>query len=204
MKKPGMLAFQPDVSYSIIRGDSFEELLRHPFILTGQVANTNKLALRGQIMSYDEATEIWSPIFVMEIKSSASAGVYTGVQYGKVSVGDTVHVMKADGTGGVDAEVTAVEYSENTDSVIEARSMTITVDYGAGTEPANAALILFEAMENATMDGIVYESFDDVNIPIALDIMGARPERICGGSTAFVQEGLGAIVRCDAFLWSAF
>lgn len=206
MRKPGMLQFEVDGKYSIIRGDSLEGILRHPITMTGQMADADasKLALRGQIVSYNAGTKRYSPIFVMEISSRDSEGVYDGVQYGKVSVGDTVHVLNADGTEGVDATVTAVSYSKNTDSIVEARSMSITVDYGAETEPTSAALILFDGMEAASMDGIIYESFNDINIPVSVCVEGARPETIAGGATAFVLEGLGGTLVQDLLFWQAY
>ena len=206
MRKPGMLQFEPDVRFNIIRGDSLEGLLVRPLVITGQIADADlpKLALRGQIVSYNSATKLYKPIFVMEITTRNGVGDYDGVQYGKVLPGATVHVMNADGTEGVDATVSSVEYSENTETAVDARVMSLVLDYGAGTEPTTPALILFDGMEAATMDGIIYESFHDVNIPVAVKVEGARPETIAGGATEFVIDGLGATLRSDVLFWQAY
>lgn len=193
MRKPGMLQWEQIEGEEITRSDSLEGLLRHPLIVSGTYDEAFGTPRRGQLVVYDEATEVYKPVIAAEITAVNGAGDYDVTRWGDIEVGATVHVAEEDGAAPVAATVTAIDTDAGT----------LTVDFGGGVEPAAPALVLYDGQEAvAAIDGIVYESSLDTDCAVAISVEGARPETVAGGASSFVS---GLVKRASGLLFfSAF
>ena len=191
MRKPGMLAFNKIEAAALTRSDSLEGLLKQPLIVSSTYNSAYGTPRRGSLVSYDEASNLCTPIIAADVAAVLGAGSYSVVRYGDVAVGDTVTVANADGSEAVSATVTSLDIVLNT----------LTVDFGAETEPSAPALVIYDGQEAAEAAGVVYESTLDTDFALAVEAWGIRPEKVAGGATSFALARLGSAKRISGLLF---
>lgn len=208
-RQPGIASWIDYARASMDHHDSLEGLLRHPLSVTAVMAAAFGNPRRGQLVYEDTATGEMRPFVAATISSvtstqapgAASDGidgkaVYAVEFFSDVAVGDTVKVI--DNAGALTAgTVEARQYRvENAHTGLVEQEASITVNFGDTTAaPANAEVIIFSAADGKTVAGVVVESTREDEFGLGVEVDGALPEKVAGGTNAWVQALAGITKR---------
>lgn len=202
MKKPGMPAFAPFAAATFQHSDSLEGLLRHPLNLTATYDAYYGTPRRGNFV-YEVSDDKVAPIGVAEIVVVNGVGDYDVVFYADVKVNDEVTVLSADGTSKATGKVASVSRVTTDVRGLTSGVDAITITFNGGeVEPAEPALIIFTAADGKAPAGIVYESSLNHDFSLAIDVDGARLNKVFGGETEWVKSLGGVRVAHNLLFFS--
>lgn len=198
MFKPGQTPWRKVLQAAQPHHDSLEGLLRQPLVLSATFDDAYGTPKRGALLYKDAASGKMRPIVLAEVGAVTDGTTYAVTWY--VSKFDPAWTVKAVLNDGTTAAVDATAYSmavtdEHTGLTVGSDTVTFALALPAGT----VALILAEA-EGKPLEGVVYESSKNPDFALAVEVEGARPEKVAAGNSAFV-DGLAGVTKKNGLLF---
>jgi len=193
-RNPGMKAFVDFARADFNHHDSLEGLLRQPLSITATMDAAFGNPRRGALV-YEHTDGTMRPIVAANILSRNADGDYEVEFFSDVTVGDAVTVYEDDGVTTATGTVATVTYEKenaHTGLIEETANITITWDVA---EPTTQDIIVFTAGASEALAGVVVESVLEDEFGLGVEVDGARPEKVAGGHSPYVQGMTGITVR---------